>query len=629
MVQKPGQTVTFAIEVRNVGNNNATNVVIIEQYDQYLEFLFANPSPDAGFNNQWTFPVLSPNSKVNITIVLKVKDNAPLTIPPYIIHNTASVTCNELPQRTASADVAIKCPNFWDPAHVTQRKVVSPTGTVTPGTWLTYTNYYGNSGNAPATNVTIVDTLDTNLDETTLIIYNGGTYNPVSRTITWIIPVLHPGETGSVSFKVRVRSTIYGLTFIANTSYVKSDQTPELVATNTVVNPLVGALPCIPPGGTGPGGSTGPGGGTGPTPSSIDISFNEPDTICAQSFSKFILTFTGGSAPYEYTVDFGDGLIKASGKESGNFVSITHVYEKPGSYTVNIVVKDANKKESTLTKTVTVKDCTPVITVYHHNFMIGYPDNTIRPEREVSRAEIAAMLLRALGINASRLTNDIVPFNDIPITHWAYNFTRRAYQEGLMQGDSSGKFRPDDFATRAEVATILVRLRNILPDSSEPLFSDVKKTDWFAGYVNAAVKAGLISGYPDRTFKPNKTVTRAEFAAMFEKALFREDIPLLKNSIKHSENVIKFKDLSPSHWAYYIMLEAFQPHTVQNVSRGETNIGVKSKSIPVYLPNVNTTINITKVGDTITAIVPVDGIIDGKDPSERKVVVKIINKDTP
>jgi len=238
------------------------------------------------------------------------------------------------------------------------------------------------------------------------------------------------------------------------------------------------------------------------------------------------------------------------------------------------------------------------------------------------------MILRALGIDSTKLSDDILPFKDIPVTHWAYNFTRRIYQEGLMQGDSKGQFNPDKFATRAEIATILVRLGHIEPDYSDPLFSDIKKTDWFTPYVNAAVKAGLLTGYPDRTFRPNNSVTRAEFAAMLERILGREDIPQLKQ-FEGKENIIVWNDISPSHWAYYIMLEAWQPHIVTNVARAQRNITVKSKSIPVYITTKDSKVIIPKIGDTIRAIVPVDGIINGTDPAEREVFVKIINKEKP
>jgi hypothetical protein len=77
------------------------------------------------------------------------------------------------------------------------------------------------------------------------------------------------------------------------------------------------------------------------------------------------------------------------------------------------------------------------------------------------------------------------------------------------------------------------------------------------------------------------------------------------------------------------MLEAWQPHIVTNVARAQGNITVKSKSIPVYITTKDSKVIIPKIGDTIRAIVPVDGIINGTDPAEREVFVKIISKEKP
>ncbi|MCI4463267.1 MAG: DUF11 domain-containing protein, partial [Caldisericum sp.] len=625
--QAPSGLVFYSITITNTGNAAATNVTVTETYPSEVSFYYANPQPSSG-NNVWIIPRIDAGATYTITIVVKVKENVPLTTPPVKVTNTASVTCAEIPApQSASASFEVRAANFWDPAHVTQKKEVDPKGTVSPGTWLTYTNYFGNSGNAPAINVKIVDPVDSNLDETTLQISDGNlpdlgitvthSYDPVRREITWTIPNLPPNTTGWVSFRAMARATLTGSTIITNTTRISADNAPEEVSTNTVYTYVVAPCPTTP---------TPP---TPPTPpTAINLTFNVPDTICASSFSKFVLTFTGGTSPYEYEVDFGDGTLKISGTEQGSFINLTHVYDKPGTYTVNIVVKDKVGKTATLTQSVTVKDCTPLPSVYHHNFIIGYPDKTVRPDRFVSRVEVAAMILRALGIDATKLSDDILPFKDIPVTHWAYNFTRRIYQEGLMQGDSKGQFNPDKFATRAEIATILVRLGHIEPDYSDPLFSDIKKTDWFTPYVNAAVEAGLLTGYPDRTFRPNNSVTRAEFAAMLERILGREDIPQLKQ-FEGKENIIVWNDISPSHWAYYIMLEAWQPHIVTNVARAQGNITVKSKSIPVYITTNDSKVIIPKIGDTIRAIVPVDGIINGTDPAEREVFVKIISKEKP
>ncbi|BAL80367.1 DUF7619 domain-containing protein [Caldisericum exile] len=622
--QAPKGVIIYSIRYVNEGNAPATNVVIQESYPPEVEFFYANPMPTYN-TNTWVIPKLDASSEGYITVAVKVKENIPLTIPPVKVTNTVSIRSTEVQNPvSASASFEVKAPNFWDPANVTQRKEVDPKGNVAPGMWLTYTNYFGNSGNAPATNVYIIDTLDTNLDETTLQISDGTipgtthTYNAIRREIIWHIPVIQPGENGSVSFKVMVRSTINGYTLISNTTTIKSDQNPEGVQTNTVYNTVIAPCPVtpIPP--------------TPPTPSySINLSINVPETICASAIQKYVFTFTNGTPPYVYEIDFGDNSMIIKGEESGNFITLEHIYQKSGNYEINLKVKDKSGKEATLSYPIQVKDCIEEISIYHHNFIIGYPDNTVRPERNVSRVEVAAMILRALGISVNNIRDDIIPFKDIPITHWGYNFTRQIYLEGLMQGDEKGNFNADRFATRAEIAAVLVRLKGISIDTGDPLFKDTEPKKWYTPYITAAVKAGLITGYPDKTFKPNNNVTRAEFVAMLERVLYRTDVPQVKNLIS-TENIINWKDITKAHWAYYIMLEAWQPHIVKNVVLIDTVIKVKSKIIPVYLPKPNTVIEFPKIGTTISSvIVPVVGIVNDKLPQPRNVFVKIINTESP
>ena len=610
----PGKLMIYAINYRNVGNAPATNVTITESLPAEVEFYFANPSPTSG-NNTWVIPVLEKGVEGSITVVVKIKDNVPLGT---IVQNVATISSNETPTKQAQANFEVKAPNFWDPQHIYQRKVVSPQGNVAPGTWLTYTNYYGNSGNADATNVTITDTLDTNLDESTLIINNNGTYDPVSRTITWVIPVVHPGETGSVSFRVMVRRTVKGMTPIANTSYIKCKEAPVPVMTNTVYNTIFAPCPVCP---------TNPPKPAPPNP--ISITINPPERICINTNSKFVFTFAGGTPPYQYVVDFGDGTEEVKGKESGKFITLLHNYTAEGTYTVVIDIKDSKGQESRLTRSVKAENCEVVLRVYHHNFIIGYPDGNFKSERKVTRAEIATMLTRALGLDALHIYNYASPFSDVTQKHWAFNFIKKANEEKLMLGDKKGTFRPDSFATRAEIATILVRLRGLKPEApEEQLFSDVSSKDWFNGYIYTAVKAGLIQGYPDHTFKPNKSVTRAEFVTMLDRALYREDIPQIEQS-KGLENIKMFPDVTKDFWAYRYILEAAFPHVITYATRAPINISIPTKAIPIYLASTKTVIIFPKLNTTITAIVPVDSIQNGKDPEERNVYVRIINKEKP
>jgi len=120
--------------------------------------------------------------------------------------------------------------------------------------------------------------------------------------------------------------------------------------------------------------------------------------------------------------------------KTGKFVTISHQYTDVGSYTLTVIVKDSTGKMSTFTETVKAENCAVVLSVYHHNFIIGYPDGNFEQDRNVSRAEIATMLTRALGLDATNMLNYVVSFSDLSSGHWAYNFIANAYKEKLMLG---------------------------------------------------------------------------------------------------------------------------------------------------------------------------------------------------
>src|SRR5450830_427179 len=163
----------------------------------------------------------------------------------------------------------------------------------------------------------------------------------------------------------------------------------------------------------------------------------------------------------------------------------------------------------------------PTNIVYHHTFFIGYPDGLFKPERNVSRAEVAAAVTRALGLGWS----DTKPsYPDVSATHWSSGNIQIMKDEGIMIGDVSGTFRPDAFITRAEAATVFLRMLKVAPFSNLTVssFKDVPATHWALGYIESMQKYGLITGYPDGTYKPDAHILRSEFTAIADRALGRE-----------------------------------------------------------------------------------------------------------
>ena len=114
-------------------------------------------------------------------------------------------------------------------------------------------------------------------------------------------------------------------------------------------------------------------------------------------------------------------------------------------------------------------------------------------------------------------------------------------------GYNDGTFRPDNNMSRAEAAAIFARLisekkgENI---SGKANFKDISTKDWFAKEVGYLAKYGIIKGYSDNTFKPNESVTRAEFVAMTVR------FNSLFNDVKKGSYTVKYTDVATNYWAY-------------------------------------------------------------------------------
>lgn len=153
----------------------------------------------------------------------------------------------------------------------------------------------------------------------------------------------------------------------------------------------------------------------------------------------------------------------------------------------------------------------------------GYPDGTFGPERSITRAEFAKIIV---GVKGTTLVNPAQPtYQDAARNNWYYQYVETATQAGLVMGDGKGKFRPNDQISRQEIAIILVRamgMQNEAAAKAQEMTSfgdDAQIAAWAKGHVVIAVEQGLINGYPGNppTFKAKNTATRAEAATMLNR----------------------------------------------------------------------------------------------------------------
>ncbi|WP_438349856.1 S-layer homology domain-containing protein [Paenibacillus sp. FA6] len=151
----------------------------------------------------------------------------------------------------------------------------------------------------------------------------------------------------------------------------------------------------------------------------------------------------------------------------------------------------------------------------------GYSDHTFHPNAEVTRAEFATMLGRALKLEGSGDVN-IIDLDGIPA--WARGFVTRSIEAGIIKGYTDNTFRPTQQITRVEITAMIVRALNLpLESNVELTFKDADKIPaWARSYVAAAVKAKLVQGRETNEFAPWDLATRAE-AVTFILALLNNE----------------------------------------------------------------------------------------------------------
>lgn len=156
-----------------------------------------------------------------------------------------------------------------------------------------------------------------------------------------------------------------------------------------------------------------------------------------------------------------------------------------------------------------------IVLLIKKGLLSGYPDDSFRPDLSITRAEAVKVLSTQLGLKPQ--TSD---FTDVPASHWAAGYIGAAEESDLMNGYDDGTFRPDDQLNRAEMAALVARAFK-LSGSSAVSFSDVPLDSWSYPYINALIVNKIVTGYDDGTFRPTQAITRAEFATMIARVLQR------------------------------------------------------------------------------------------------------------
>ena len=206
---------------------------------------------------------------------------------------------------------------------------------------------------------------------------------------------------------------------------------------------------------------------------------------------------------------------------------------------------------------VTVKKNTPKLnTSDHFAYVQGYPDGTVKPAGNITRAETAAILFRLMD-DASRKTyySTKSGFRDVASGSWYNTYVATLNNAGVITDSSNGYFRPNEAITRAELAAMLAKFSETTGAAN--YFNDVSAKYWAANAIAICAKLGWITGYPDGTFRPDKNVTRAELMAMINRATGRAP----KSADAFLPGMKTWSDNTSDKWYYLDVQEATNSHS--------------------------------------------------------------------
>ena len=205
----------------------------------------------------------------------------------------------------------------------------------------------------------------------------------------------------------------------------------------------------------------------------------------------------------------------------------------------------------------TVKKNTPKLnTADHFAYVQGYPDGTVKPAGNITRAETAAILFRLMD-DASRKTyySTKSGFRDVASGSWYNTYVATLNNAGVITDSSNGYFRPNEAITRAELAAMLANFTETAGAAN--YFNDVSASYWAANAIAICAKLGWITGYPDGSFRPDKNVTRAELMAMINRATGRAP----KSADAFLPGMKTWIDNTSDKWYYLDVQEATNSHS--------------------------------------------------------------------
>lgn len=192
----------------------------------------------------------------------------------------------------------------------------------------------------------------------------------------------------------------------------------------------------------------------------------------------------------------------------------------------------------------------------HYAYIVGYPDGTVKPQGNITRAEVATIFFRMLTDDSrNEFWSQTNSYRDVSEGQWFNNAISTLANAGILSGYPDGTFRPNAPITRAEFTKIAASFFERVEYTIDNPFNDVDDDDWFYKFVMAAYEGGLITGYPEGDFRPNANISRAESVTIVNRTL--ERAPDADHFLK---DMIVWPDNAENAWYYEAVQEATNSH---------------------------------------------------------------------
>ena len=255
-----------------------------------------------------------------------------------------------------------------------------------------------------------------------------------------------------------------------------------------------------------------------------------------------------------------------------NYYTIT-VTDRNGKaksdYTV--ILKDRNSNE--LTGTTDSNGILILPAVEHEAYIVGYDDGTFRPDNDMSRAEAAAIFARLISEQKGEKISGKSSFKDVDNNEWYAEYLGYLAKYDIINGYNDGTFKPDNSVTRAEFVTMAVRyyalFNNVTKTGYTVEYVDVEKDYWAYNDVAYAKHIGWLNGYADGTFRGDNNITRAEVVTVVNRATGRTADKEYVND--NFTKLNRFTDVTDNTlWYFFDVNEAANTHKAVINDNGET-----------------------------------------------------------